>query len=455
MSRKRAELEAVKSYLHLQQEGFESKRSSKIWRMICLLLQLVMGATLLFSGVVKGIDPIGTAIKIGEYATSVGISLPMWLSEGGAIFLNVLEALLGTALLLGLMPRITSLLTLVLMGGMTLITLYILLYQPVSDCGCFGDALKISNSATFVKNIFFLLFALLLWIKRSRWVRLLSDGADLILVVVAATLLIHFNLYPLSHLPVVDFRPYKVGRSLEELTLTNGEEGLYEHRYIYAKDGEERAYGIEELGEVEEGGNFVRDETITIREAKQPEGLDFILLDDQGNNVVPHFIEKGDDLLLLFSRDLSRWHRRDVQKMASLMERYSWPFYIVSSQPRDLQQRDDMQPLLAASAGSLFLDHTTSVTALRSDPGVMAISRGVIQNKWTLTDFLKQANSTRKVQALFEPRSILQKGWRYLASFGPLLLFALVVLVAGAIHRRQLRELRGGAKGEQFFEVNE
>ncbi|MDD7438098.1 MAG: DoxX family protein, partial [Bacteroidales bacterium] len=129
-------------------------------QIIAALAQLIVGITFIFSGLMKGIDPMGTAIKIEEYVAITGLHLPFWIYLGASVTLNVSEALLGVLLLMGWRRRITRWAAIILMCGMTLLTLYIYIFDPVADCGCFGDALVISNAATFWKNVVLLLFVI-------------------------------------------------------------------------------------------------------------------------------------------------------------------------------------------------------------------------------------------------------------------------------------------------------
>lgn len=129
---------------------------------VVILWQLLLGAVLIFSGITKSIDPLGTAIKVGEYAVSFGIPLSNSLALTLAVLLNITEATLGIMLLTGMLPRVASRAALWLMVPLTLLTLYIYIFNPVADCGCFGDAIKLSNASTFWKNIILLAMAVLL-----------------------------------------------------------------------------------------------------------------------------------------------------------------------------------------------------------------------------------------------------------------------------------------------------
>ena len=117
--------------------------------------RLVLAATFIFSGYVKAIDPLGTQYKLHDYAEAAGLGMlaPDWLTLGGSVALSALEFSLGILMLFAIQRRLVSRLTLALMAVMTLVTLWLAIANPISDCGCFGDALKLSNQATLLKNI--------------------------------------------------------------------------------------------------------------------------------------------------------------------------------------------------------------------------------------------------------------------------------------------------------------
>ena len=226
------------------------------------LVQVLVGLFFIFSGCTKGIDPMGTGLKIMEYLGLWGMSIDLSLATYLAVGLNVLEALLGTFLLLGIGRRWTPIATLILMVPMTCLTLYIYIANPVADCGCFGDALKISNEATFWKNVVLLLLLILLVRHRDALYALRSQRAQVITGAALALVLIVFNIYPLLYLPTIDFRPYKVGTPISHFYDRPADDGM---RYIYERGGEERALTTEELATVDSTWTYVRYEELAAK----------------------------------------------------------------------------------------------------------------------------------------------------------------------------------------------
>ena len=210
----------------------------------------LLALTFLFSGFVKAVDPLGTVYKIEDYLKAFGGFFTELLPLAGlaAVSLILAEWLLGWAMLLNVRTKITSWLSLVFYLMMTPLTLWIALTNPVSDCGCFGDALVLTNWQTFWKNIVLLILVLILLICKKAIPQLWSTWMELCIMLIA---LISGGIimgYSYTHLPPLDFRPYKIGNHIPTLMEVpdDAEPDVYETTLIYANDeGEEREFTLE------------------------------------------------------------------------------------------------------------------------------------------------------------------------------------------------------------------
>ena len=137
-------------------------------KVIAEVCRLLLGVVFIFSGTVKAVDPMGGAIKIGDYLTSFGLDKLQPFTVLISFNLSALEFMLGVCMLLGVYRRYTTFLTLLMMSFMTPLTLYLAIFNPVSDCGCFRDALVISNWQTFYKNVVLLAAAIYVFIHNQR-----------------------------------------------------------------------------------------------------------------------------------------------------------------------------------------------------------------------------------------------------------------------------------------------
>lgn len=263
---------------------------------------------------------------------------------------------------------------------MTLLTLYIYLFKPVADCGCFGDALVISNAATFWKNVVLLLLVAYLFRNLSAWHEWTSTRYADILIGVSSVILLLFNLTNIVHEPIIDFRPYTIGSDLMELTTTGGTEGVYIYSFVYAKDGKERTFSMEELSEVDSTWTYVRDEVEVIEEAARPAGADFVLVREDGSNAVESLTYKEGQAIIVISHDLNMVEPQLLQKIT---QNCPDPLLLAMGNTGEVWNKPEYAPLEQEFSEVLFLDKTTAKTVVRNNPGVLIIKGGRIVNKMT------------------------------------------------------------------------
>ena len=178
--------------------------------------RLLVAVTFIFSGFVKGMDPLGTQYKITDYLEALHIDwmFPDWSTLVMSVLLATAEFAIGIFLLFAIRRRLTSKITLAVMIVMTLITLWIVIADPVKDCGCFGDAVVLTNMETFIKNIILLIFAILLWRKPLEMPRLISKQTQWVVINYTFLFSIVMSLWSLWYLPQFDFRPYHIGANI-------------------------------------------------------------------------------------------------------------------------------------------------------------------------------------------------------------------------------------------------
>ena len=212
------------------------------------VVRLVLGLTFLFSGVVKLIDPRGTQYKIEDYSAAVGLTstMPEWLPLVLACVLAIVEFLMGVYLLFGIRRRLTLSTAICFLLVMTPLTLYLALNNPVSDCGCFGDAVVLSNWQTFWKNVVLLVLS----VFALYWYRLMPHFVgkkyEWIVALMAFVFAVLFASYNLWRLPVIDFRPYHIGADIRQAWLDDQQNfGEFQTTFIMEKDGERKEFFVE------------------------------------------------------------------------------------------------------------------------------------------------------------------------------------------------------------------
>ena len=193
------------------------RNTNPLVRVLLLILCLIFGGVFVFSGFVKLVDPLGFTYKIQDYLSAFGVFFETFLPLAlpAAIACATIELVIGFNMIFKIRMRLTIIIALLFMAVMTLLTLYIAIANPVSDCGCFGDALVISNSATFYKNLFLLAIVIVIFIFRKKIYPVFTPAIEWIILFVFAGIGVFFADYNYRHLPMIDFRPYKVGVNID------------------------------------------------------------------------------------------------------------------------------------------------------------------------------------------------------------------------------------------------
>lgn len=211
------------------------------------MLRILVGATFILSGFVKGIDPWGSVIKIGEYFTVWGWDVPRTLVTCAAFALGAYEFIWGFLLLLGCYRRASVWLLSVMMAVMLPLTLYIAIYSPVDDCGCFGDFLILSNTATFIKNIFLSAALVYLIIYNTRVSGMFFPYVQWIVGGLVTLYILVIELYGYNIQPLIDFRQYSADTTLLPPDTGDDESAETIYEYTYSKDGREETFAIDAL----------------------------------------------------------------------------------------------------------------------------------------------------------------------------------------------------------------
>ena len=208
------------------------------------ICRFVLAVTLIFSGYVKAVDPSGTQYKIEDYMEAVGLAglLPDWLTMTMSVGLCALEFCLGIFLLFAIQRRVSSRIATGLMAVMTLITLWLAIWNPISDCGCFGDAITLTNWQTFGKNAILLTCAIVVVRNPLLMMRFISRTNQWIVINFTVVFILLTSLWSLYDLPQFDFRPYHIGADIKKgMEIPEGEkQPQFETTFILEKNGEQK-----------------------------------------------------------------------------------------------------------------------------------------------------------------------------------------------------------------------
>lgn len=348
------------------------------------LCRLIPAVTFIFSGFVKAVDPVGGAIKFSDYFVAFHMDWLTSLSMPLAIILAAVEFLLGFYLLLGLFMRQVTFLVLGFMSFFTLLTLYIAIFNPVSNCGCFGDAITLTNWQTFWKNVFVMVFTLGMFFYRKHY----NSHQNVKVFLTAGVLAIYIisvSVYGLGNLPILDFRPFKTGNNIHEMmSIPEGAEmPEYETLFVLEKDGNRQTFTLDNYPYEDTTWVFIDSETRVIKEGYVPPLQTFSLLNNQANDVTNAIVTHEGALLLMVAPRLNKINNSSVMPLAELSEyarQKGIPFYCVTAS--GAEETVAFESSHSVMFEYLHTDESTLKTMIRSNPGLILMYDGTIIGKW-------------------------------------------------------------------------
>lgn len=356
------------------------------------LARIIFGITFIFSGFVKGIDPFGSAYKFTDYFNAMGLEWLLWAAFPLGIMLAFAEFAIGVVFLFNWSLRIFSWFGLLFMGFFLPLTLWIAIKNPVTDCGCFGDALVISNWETFYKNVILIVLAIIVVINRKQ----LNDGVKtkLPMGLSLLTLVAYFMLvfYSFNHLPLIDFRPYKVGVNIPESMTTpeDAPQEVYENIFFYKN---KNTGDVEKFSEDnypwQDTVNWAFDnmESKLVQEGYKPPIHDFRIETPDGENIIDFFIYDENYVFMLVAYDL---HKSNTSAQGKINNLANWAmgenmsFICLTSTIQD--EAMEFAEQNEAPYEFFNCDEITLKTMIRSNPGLIVIKEGNILGKWHYND---------------------------------------------------------------------
>ena len=356
-------------------------------KVVVNIARFVLAVVLILSGFVKAVDPLGTQYKITDYldALHLGQYVPDTLALGASILLSALEFILGTLLMLAIRRRTVSLLVLLLMSVMTLITLWLAVANPISDCGCFGDALVLTNWQTFIKNVILLMLSLAVWKWPLSMVRFLSRSKQWIVINYTAVFILVVSGWSLYDLPYFDFRPYHIGANIPEgmAIPDDAEQPQFETTFILERNGERREFTTDNYPD--STWTFVDSKTVQTAAGYVPPIHDFSMtLVDTGADITDSLLNLQSYVFLLVAPTLEMADdsRLDlINEVHAYAQEYDYPFYCLTAS--GTKAITIWREQTGAEYPFCHTDETTLKTIIRSNPGLLLMKNGTIIRKWS------------------------------------------------------------------------
>ena len=364
------------------------------------LFRIALGGLFIFSGIVKANDPLGLTYKMNEIFEIWGWSSMANYSEALSIAMIAFEIIGGVAVIVGNSFRLFISLMLMMNIFYTFLTYYALTSGKVKECGCFGDCIKLSNSATFYKDVALTAINLSLWIFRYRVFPIFNTAKYNAYIVGAATLFAFGSMwFTLHYLPVHDCLPYKIGNNIWEKMqpAPNAEPAVYSTILTYEKNGVKKDFTSEEFNKekIWEDKAWKYDTSIStlVKEAVgQPEiPKDFALNDMKGDDKTEDVLTAKGYTFLWIVRDPASANLKDMERLKNIISKSTTmnvKFYVLCSAGVDLCKT--YQEVWGMKDVTFYtLDGVVSKTAMRSNPGLMLLNDGTVVNKWSYMNYPK------------------------------------------------------------------
>lgn len=361
------------------------------------IARTLLALTFIFSGFVKAVDPLGTVYKIEDYLKAFGGFFTDFLPLAGAaaVLLILVEWLLGWAMLLNIRTNWTAWISLAFYLVMTPLTLWIALTNPVSDCGCFGDALVLTNWQTFWKNVVLLCLVIILLCCKKAIPQLFSNWVELCIALVTLAGGCGIMAYSYTHLPPLDFRPYKVGNHIPTLMEIpeDAEPDVYETTLIYANDeGEEREFTLENYPKNDPEWTFVDQKSVLVKKGYEAPIHDFEIMTMDFEDITYDILESELPVELVIMYDLKKADRKQLGKVKELIEQSFFTFdnggaYILTGSGED--EIEDLAEEFGWNEETTeqvfcYTDPVTLKTIVRANPGMIVVQNGTIIEKHNL-----------------------------------------------------------------------
>lgn len=359
----------------------------KIASNICAV---IVGLVFIFSGFVKVIDPWGTALKVNEYLSIYGME---WLSPASmtfSIWLCGAELMMGLMLLFRVRTRLISIFALVSMSFFTVLTFLSATWIPVEDCGCFGDALKLTPWETFFKNLIILPMVVVIWYRYRPDKILVFKRIELILTCLFFTIAMGLGAYCYYHKPLVDFLPYKKGANLYAMIQSQhdtGSEAVSEEEYVLIyrnrRTGKLREFSIDDK-EWQNDKKWEWVETRVDNEAPTVQTLvsEFSISDVEGN-VTEEILTRPGRVYMICVTDFSKLRKRCDERLRGVVERAKAEgALVVCLTPQPLRYVTRYSFDGSDEVRCYNIDATVMKTMLRAENGLVVLNDGVIEEKY-------------------------------------------------------------------------
>ena len=367
-------------------------------KIVRIVSRILVGLVFIFSGFLKAVDPWGTNIKFEEYFEALGMHFFIPYAFEIAVFLILAEFIVGFCLLFGFKMRLASLGSLLFMLIFLPLTLWLAVSNKVTDCGCFGDFIKLTNWETFYKNVIIMIPTLIIFIQRKRFKSIFNCGKQWLFSGVGLLIIVIIIWYSYAHLPLIDFLPYKVGTDLKaQMTIPEGFPKDEYEQFIKLKDttsGKDIEVTVTAYtNDSAYWGTGTKFKYLSISDARlvkegyKPPIKDFTMNNALGENILDSVLNFNDYAFLFISKKVEKANIENIKNVNDLARFAASKNFIFLGLTASLKE-DINAFIVSTQAPYTFYtcDETTLKTAIRANPGIILLKKGVVVAKWHYND---------------------------------------------------------------------
>ncbi|HNW69425.1 MAG TPA: DoxX family protein [Bacteroidales bacterium] len=377
-------------------------------KVLSIISRLIIGLVFTFSGFVKAVDPLGSNYKFIDYFDAFGMPWLNTLALPLAFILSGLEFLIGICLLIGIQNKLAHWGALIFMVIFTPLTLWLALTNPVHDCGCFGDAVILTNWQTFYKNIFILILLIISFVYRNKFKPWVKKPVEWVITVCFAVIITIFSYFNLEHLPVIDFRPYKIGTHIpDKMIIPKGAPAdVYEQYFTLRDTVTGKEISVESKVYVKDSSYWGKKsvykyvsstDPVLIKQGYVPPIHDFTIESPEGDDITADVLADSGYYFIVVAYDLNKSRTKNQALINSIYEqavkennKFICLTSVSTNEISAFKQKNN------ARYDFYLTDPITLKTIVRSNPGLVLLHKGTILAKWHSNDIPSYSEINQK-----------------------------------------------------------
>ena len=352
------------------------------------VVRIFVGILFIISGFIKLNDPVGFSFKLEEYFSQGVLDLPFLtpFTLVISILVVIVEVMVGVMLILGYKRKLTVWTLLAMIIFFTFLTFYSAYFNKVTDCGCFGDAIKLTPWESFTKDVVLLVLILIIYVGRKYITPLVNSKTLMSILYVSFIACVGYVYYVLNHLPVIDFRPYEIGKNIEEgmNTPADAPKAVFEYKWKFNVNGNEEIY-VTNGDYPTVDGEFIDVETEEIQAGYEPPVHDFTI-EQNGEDFAAALLQEP-KLVMVIAYDLRKSNLEVFKEIKAVTDKALKAGYkVIGMSASGPDQTDALKKENNLAFDFYFTDETTLKTIVRSNPGVLVLEKGTIVQKLHYND---------------------------------------------------------------------